>query len=276
VSAEAAYLRPRFFRGEGIFLKPGRSRRVWGCVYEAWTLRELDFPLYLAGIFRSRKLAASSASRRPAARVTQKSGGRTGSPPLTEAERELLMRHRRGEPGAFAELLARYRAPVFAYLFRSGVPERAREDLFQEIFLKVHRSADQYAPERPLHPWLFTIVANTVRNFFRSDSRQSEMRRELAERDGAQADAPVPHPSAPQLLEAEETVARIEAKIAQLPEPQREVILLCCVEGLSQQQVAELLGCPVNTVKTHLRQARLALAKSLLHGNRELHGEESS
>ena len=62
-------------------------------------------------------------------------------------ERELLLRHLGGEPGAFADLVSRYRAPVYSYLLRCGVAEPDRDDLFQEIFIRIHRSASRYRPE---------------------------------------------------------------------------------------------------------------------------------
>ena len=59
-------------------------------------------------------------------------------------------------------LVSRYRAAVYSYLVRCGVAEADRDDLFQEIFIRIHRAASRYRPDCPLHPWLFTIVANAV------------------------------------------------------------------------------------------------------------------
>src|SRR5687768_12742063 len=82
-------------------------------------------------------------------------------------ERRLLSRHLEGDQQAFTELVRAYRSPVYGYLVRCGVAESARDDLFQEVFLKIHGAAKSYTPERDLKPWLFTIVANTVRSHFR-------------------------------------------------------------------------------------------------------------
>jgi len=81
----------------------------------------------------------------------------------SDDERRLLLLHRDGDPGAFVRLVAKYRRPVFSYLVRCGVPVADRDDLFQEVFLRVHAAAAQYQDHRPLHPWLFTVVANAVR-----------------------------------------------------------------------------------------------------------------
>ena len=82
-------------------------------------------------------------------------------------ERAWLPRHCRGDRNAFEALLAAYRRPIYNYLVRTGVAAADRDDIFQNIFLKVHRAAQSYQSSRPLRPWLFTIAANTVRTHFR-------------------------------------------------------------------------------------------------------------
>jgi len=187
--------------------------------------------------------------------ATSSSGTEKGVVDLEE--RMLLARHRKGEEGAFRELVSRYRAPTYGYLVRCGVSPIDRDDLFQEIFIKVHRAAATYQPERPLHPWLFTIVANTVRSYYRKRRVHEIVFNE-------QLPEPVARtPDSERATEAKETVAWLEREIPNLPALQREVLLLVCVEGLPLQKVASALGIPVNTVKTHLRRARLKLAAKL-------------
>jgi RNA polymerase sigma-70 factor (ECF subfamily) len=172
-------------------------------------------------------------------------------------ERQLLLRHRRGDATAFAELVRGYRSAVYSYLVRSGVPEGERDDLFQEIFLRVHRSATRYEASRPLHPWIFTIVANAVRNFWRG-----RRVRELTSGEPP-ADVVDGAPLGSTVAEKRQTVAFVEGRIAELPATQREVLLLVSVEGLSLKDAAAMLATPLNTVKTRLHRARLALAQAL-------------
>ena len=87
-------------------------------------------------------------------------------PELPGLPEQWLVAHRDGDSEAFGKLVQRYRRPVFGYLVHCGVPESDRDDLFQDIFIKIHQRADQYDAARPLHPWLFTVVANTVRSYF--------------------------------------------------------------------------------------------------------------
>ena len=180
-------------------------------------------------------------------------------------ERRLLIEHRDGDSGAFAELVRRYRAPVYSYLVRCGVAEEDRDDLFQEVFIRVHRSAHTFNSERPLHPWLFTIVANAVRTHFR---RRRVRDLVTAETDPSGPDPVDAGPNGERVAVARETVAWLERAIATLPVARRQVMVLACVESRPLKEVAEVLGMPVNTVKTHLRRARLALAESLAQRQR--------
>ncbi len=201
------------------------------------------------------------------ATVDPPAGGRV----VAFEERHLLMRHRRGDRGAFAELVARYKAPVYGYLVRSGVAPADRDDQFQDIFLKVHRGAASFRADRPLHPWIFTIVANTVRNYLRGRRVRDRVFSEptgggspAATDIGSSAPEPVdPAADAERASDARQTVGWLEQRITSLPTEQREVLLLSCIEELPLAQIANLLDIPLNTVKSRLRRARLALAKAL-------------
>lgn len=204
------------------------------------------------------------ASRKVCGSVTLRSGNlaeETAAPGpevVDLEERGWLARHCRGDATAFPALMAAYRRPVYGFLVRGGVAESDRDDLFQSIFLKIHGAAESYDPSRPLAPWLFTIVANSLRNHFRS--KAAALPASPQEDPGETAD-PAADPE--RIAAARETVAWLEAAIHALPLAQREVLLLVTVAGLGQQDTAEALEMPLNTVKTHLRRARLALAAEL-------------
>ena len=171
-------------------------------------------------------------------------------------ERQWLPRHCRGDARAFPALVAAYQAPVYGYLVRCGVPPAARDDLFQEIFVKIHLAAHRYQPARPLRPWLFTIVANCVRNHFRDADRR-------ATEQAAMDELPSPEPGPQARAEIDETVAWLERALPALPFAQREVLLLATVGGLRLQDIAAALDLPLNTVKTLTRRARIRLATAL-------------
>ncbi len=159
--------------------------------------------------------------------------------------------------------MAAYRRPVYSYLVRSGVAEADRDDVFQAIFLKIHAAAGSYDPARPLAPWLFTIVANSVRNHHRDRPRAAGST--LSDEDPP--DPPDPNPGPEHIASVRETLAWLEGALAALPPAQREALLLTAIVGLRQRDVALALDLPLNTVKTHLRRARLALAARLAERN---------
>lgn len=173
-------------------------------------------------------------------------------------ERHWLARHCRGDRDAFGELLRAYRAPVYGYLVRCGVPPASRDDVFQEIFVKIHLAAARYQPSRPLRPWLFTIVANTARNHLRDESRHRALGTLPAHAEPRTDHGPET------LAEIRETVAWLERALPGLPVAQREVLVLGSVGGLGLKDIAAVLDTPLNTVKTLMRRARMALAEALV------------
>jgi len=164
-----------------------------------------------------------------------------------------------------------YRNLVYTFLYRYGIDTEHRDDLFQEIFLKVHQSATTYRPSEPLRPWLISIVLNTVRNFRRDHGRRKHFMSRLSLVTGnGPSGTPdsmavsAPHgPGPEQQMEQQATVTWLERQIASLPDRQREVLVLATLKGLSMKEIARILKLPENTVKTHLRRARLALAERL-------------
>jgi RNA polymerase sigma-70 factor (ECF subfamily) len=187
-------------------------------------------------------------------------------------ERQLLPRHLGGDETAFAELLEAYRAPVYGLLVRNGIDEAARDDLFQEIFLKVHLAAARYQPDRPLKPWLFTIAVNTVRNHFRDAAGREPM--VLTDKIEERLRDVGPNPA--RAAESRETAAWLEAALRFLPLPHRQALVLTCVEGMDQKEASIALGIPVGTVKTHVRRARIALARALAARRAAPEGKDES
>lgn len=176
-------------------------------------------------------------------------------------ERSWLPRHCRGDETAFTKFVNAYKGCVYSYLVRCGLNQEACDDLFQEIFIKLHRAAASYQPSRSLRPWVFTIVVNTVRNHFRNERAKRAVLNAVASPDIADSSgAPDKEVAARQLI------SWLEGAIAALPFAQREVLILTTIDGLQHKDVSEILEMPVNTVKTHLRRARHALASMLADG----------
>ena len=171
-------------------------------------------------------------------------------------ERTLLRRHLAGDGEAFGRLVDRTGGPVMGYLRRSGIPREDAEELFQEIYARIHRAAASYQAERPLLPWVFAIAVNAARTWHRRRKVQAIVHGGTTDHLGS------PEPDGLDLLEARETARWLEGQIAGLPLEQREALQLCCVQRFDQAEVAGLLDVPVSTVKTRLRRARLALLEA--------------
>ena len=180
---------------------------------------------------------------------------RAAAPQVFDDGGRLLVRHRGGDPDAFEELAQLYRVRIYTYLVRSGIREGDRDDLFQEIFLTVHRYAGRYDPTLPLAPWLFTIAVNAVRSYFRSP----KFKREIAAEEPPEAQDESPNQG--EVFDGKELAGWIERELKALPEAQREAVLLCYVKDMEQEEAAEALGMNVNSLKTNLRRARITLAE---------------
>ncbi len=183
-------------------------------------------------------------------------------------ERDWILEHAAGDRQAFAQLVGAYRAPVYSYLVRSGVPAADRDDLFQEVFIRVHRAAGSYNPSRPVAPWLFTIVANAVRNQLRA-----RRVRELIFREAPAVEPLDCGERGDERIEAEQNRAWLEHEIQRLPQAQREALLLTHLKRMPRKQIAAALGIPLNTLKTNLRRARLELTRRLGKRNRPSSGK---
>jgi RNA polymerase sigma-70 factor (ECF subfamily) len=171
-------------------------------------------------------------------------------------ERRLLTLFAGGDAAAFAHVVLRLRASVYGYLVRCGIGAKERDDVFQDIIIKISAARASFQPDRPLKPWVFTIVANAVR---------SHLRRVAVDRlvFGEELQVAALPATAHHEAEARETAAFLDQAIGALPLAQREAVLLCCVEALPQPEVAAILGLPLGTLKTELHRGRLALARAM-------------
>jgi RNA polymerase sigma-70 factor (ECF subfamily) len=146
----------------------------------------------------------------------------------------------------------RFQSSVFGLCFRMLAHREDAEDVAQEVFLRAFRSLTQWDAARPLTPWLLAIAVNRCRTWL-----SNRVRRALpAEFAGDVADATV---GLPRLDLAEE----LQLALERLREEYRLCFVLYHVNELNLAEIAEVTGCPVGTIKTWLRRARLELAEHL-------------
>ncbi|MCB9882705.1 MAG: sigma-70 family RNA polymerase sigma factor [Planctomycetes bacterium] len=169
-----------------------------------------------------------------------------------------MLRLQRGDTGAFEELVAHYQGIILNLIVRFMGRRGSREDLAQEVFLRVFRARRDYRPEARFSTWLYRIVFNLCIN-----ENQRDRRRRTVSLDGA-ADGrdgswdPVDPAGLPPegLVESEELHERVRAVVAELPESQRVALVLDKYEGLSQREIAAVLGTTEKAVKSLLARAR--------------------
>jgi RNA polymerase sigma factor (sigma-70 family) len=173
--------------------------------------------------------------------------------------RDTLERLRRGDPAAFDRVYSTYRAPVFGFLRRLSRRNDVAEDLLQETFLRLARASAGLAEDTNLRAWLFTVA----RNLYVSHRRWEvlDVSRWLASVDDAQVPSGAPGPEAE--TESARAIARIEAAINGLSASSREVLILVCIEGLGQEEVAAILGLRYDALRQRLARARAELAEKL-------------
>jgi RNA polymerase sigma-70 factor (ECF subfamily) len=180
----------------------------------------------------------------------------------------LMLDFQRGRSDAFAELVRRNQAKVYAVAYRLVRDHGQAEDLTQEAFLRVFRTAKRYKPMAKFSTWLYRIAANVALNALRSRRKLRMGTLETPDGDDETSfhrDVPDTRLPVPQArLDAGELEERIAAAIDQLPESQRIAIALNRFEDLSYQDIAKVLGCSSMAVKSLLSRARTNLRHALV------------
>jgi RNA polymerase sigma-70 factor (ECF subfamily) len=184
-----------------------------------------------------------------------------------EADEALMLAYRAGDVGAFERLVARYEKPIWNFLRRSVRDPATAEDLLQEVFLRLIKSAGEPKAEwkgaAKLSTWLYTIARNLcvdhARRAVHRDARsldgdgapgaESELPMSLHER------IPAPGAAADALIADREIAARIDGAIAALPDDQREVFLMREAMEMSFAEIAVAVGASEPTVKSRMRYA---------------------
>jgi RNA polymerase sigma-70 factor (ECF subfamily) len=173
---------------------------------------------------------------------------------------ELLMGYiAAGHSEHAATLIRRHEGPLIAFLRRTAPSAADADDIFQEVWLRVVRSARSYDPEQRFTAWLFTIAWNQVRTHWR---RQNERQPARTDDDGTerQADTRCLKPRADEALIEAERGDRLRHLIGLLPERLAEAICLRYFEELSEKEMSSRLGVPVGTVKSRLHHGIKRLA----------------
>jgi RNA polymerase sigma-70 factor (ECF subfamily) len=183
-------------------------------------------------------------------------------------EAALIAELQAGSEEAFAWLIAHYHQPIYSLLARAVQDSADAADLTQEVFVKVFRGVGSFHGESSLRTWIYRIAlreaSNQRRWWTRHRQQEIPIEQEMVESENGQ---PVllremlvdPAESPYEAMEREENRARVEAALKQVPEPFRTTLILRDIEGFIYEDVAEIEGVNLGTVKSRLVRGRAAL-----------------
>lgn len=166
-------------------------------------------------------------------------------------DRDLILKARRGDVEAYNLLISRWEKRVFNYILRMVANREDALDLTQDVFLKAYQSLARLEDPARFAPWLYRIAHNEAISLYRKRRPEGEM-----------PDGPEREASGSGLLPIELTLA-VESALNRLSSDQREAVVLKIYQGFKFEEMAEILSCPVSTVKSRLYTA-LDLLKDVL------------
>lgn len=188
-------------------------------------------------------------------------------PANLDPDAALMLRVKQGDAAAFAQLVERYKQPVINLAHRTLRDQTEAEDLAQNVFVQVYKSASRYKASAKFSTWLFTITRNLCLNEIRRRSRHPAESLDQTHPDSD--DQPVHQVeekgvgSPPDQLLHGELEEKLQEALAELPENQRTALLLCRQEDLSYDQMAEILECSLSATKSLIHRARETLKSRL-------------
>lgn len=177
-----------------------------------------------------------------------------------------IQRCKQGDLSAFDDLVRMYEKQVYNFAYRLAGNYDDANDIAGEAFVKVFNAIDTFRGDANFSTWLFRIVTNLyLDERKRSKAHMNIPLDEYIDLDESTVTRQIedPSPSPQELLEAGERADVLHAAIQQLPDYQRVMVLLFHTQGKSYEEIAEIIGLPIGTVKSRLNRARLALRDKL-------------
>ena len=184
---------------------------------------------------------------------------------MSESDGELMERCKNGDMSAFDLIVQRHKTPLINFIYRFIGDRETSEDLCQETFIRIYKNINNYKRNvAQLRTWLYRIASNLCKNELRSRSRRSRIFANLAMGDRNEDRDPmenVPDATAgPDLqLEEKELQQILTQAISRLPEKLRMVLILRDLEGMSYQDISQIVKRPLGTVKSRINRGRLML-----------------
>jgi RNA polymerase sigma-70 factor (ECF subfamily) len=182
-----------------------------------------------------------------------------------QSDLELVRRAQHNERGAFDLLVLKYQHKVIKLVARLLRDPTEAEDVAQEAFVKAYRALGSFRGDSAFYTWLYRIAVNTARNSIASRQRRPlDYEAELSESEQNNVAARLKHDDTPEATVLSEEIRQtVNSAIEQLPEDLRTAIVLREIEGLSYEEIAAAMDCPVGTVRSRIFRAREAIDRAL-------------
>ena len=187
-----------------------------------------------------------------------------------DADQQLVERVRQGDMQAFEMLVVKYQRRIERLISRFVRDVDLVPDIAQETFIRAYRAIPQFRGESAFYTWLYRIAVNTAKKAL-ADLKRDPVMTESALASASQDDEgterrehELSHDETPEALMASREIAdTVNAAIAALPDDLRQAILLREIEGLSYDEIAVVMACPIGTVRSRIFRAREAIATRL-------------
>ena len=182
---------------------------------------------------------------------------------MLSTDEELVARSIRGDAESFNQLVLRWERPIYALAYRTIGREEEARDVCQETFLRAFRALPRFRGQAKFSSWLYRIAINLCRDWTRRERRAPTVQFPEDTDAVELAAAAEPSESIEDLVSRKEMTCLVERAMARLPADQRTAIVLKEYHGLTFQEIADLVGCPLSTVKTRLYQGLTVLRREL-------------
>jgi RNA polymerase sigma-70 factor (ECF subfamily) len=186
---------------------------------------------------------------------------------LLDPDAAIMLRVKQGDAAAFEQLVDKYKQPITNLLYRTLRDATEAEDLAQNVFLQVYKSADRYRVEAKFSTWLYTIARNLCLNEIRRRSRHPGESLEAASDPDDESPARQfedrRNVSAPDRLLQDELSSKVQDALSSLPENQRMAILLFQEKEMSYEEIAKILNCSLSATKSLIHRGRETLKEKL-------------
>ena len=183
-----------------------------------------------------------------------------------EIDRQLVERAQRGDKRAFELLVEKYQRKLARLLSRFIRDPAEVEDVTQEAFIKAYRALPAFRGDSAFYTWLYRIGINTAKNYLMAMGRRAPTSTEVEaeEAEGFEEGEQLRDINTPEsVLLSNEIAETVNSTIEQLPEELRTAIQLREIEGMSYEDIAQVMNCPIGTVRSRIFRAREAIAAKL-------------